>query len=345
MTVSAGLGIGRSINVRAMTPAGHRRGGAEGIAVAGGAAQAIGIVPITIGKARLVAHGVTSVVTVARTRGDDSRVKVDSTTIAVVEGVGSGTWVADLAIAAIFGRQLLGDAGMDSMSARLLEVGRGLLGQSHRRVTVAIVTEFTAARHKSAETAVVGMAAGGAILFFFVTAGHALIVVQGGAVAGGAEIVGVDAGPGIEFVEAIRGGKGTKDHVTTELTGDRVPAVLVGTVTVDHGEVQRTVRIVTGEAGFGERTSLRGVAQIFVAVSTNLTAGLTRPVSQATLTQRRRGVAVLTGEVGNQEIVGAEVINVTGRQEVTVFTGPVGRGIAGNRIVTRRIIVADRQCS
>ena len=41
MTVSAGLGISRSINVRVMTSAGHRRSGAEGIAVAGGAVQAV----------------------------------------------------------------------------------------------------------------------------------------------------------------------------------------------------------------------------------------------------------------------------------------------------------------
>ena len=58
---------------------------------------------------------------------------------------------------------------------------------------MAVVTEFPTARHKSAEAAVVSMAAG-AIEIFFVTSGHRLVVVQGGGVAGGTEIVGVDAG-------------------------------------------------------------------------------------------------------------------------------------------------------
>ena len=74
-----------------------------------------------------MAHGVTGVISIVRTRGDDGRIEVDSTTIAVVEGVGSGTGVADLAITAIFGRELVADTGVNRMRTRLLEISRSIL--------------------------------------------------------------------------------------------------------------------------------------------------------------------------------------------------------------------------
>lgn len=232
-----------------------------------------------------------------------------------------GAGVTDGTVGAILGRGMDCRLGMNRIGTTVAMRTR------IRRVTMTLVAGGAGSGHETAFAAIMLMTTGCAVCTFMVAAGNRPVVMQGGTVTGGAEIVIVDSGATVRFVEGIGTGQRTEDDVAGIVTGC-ILGILPGSEIFDHRSITGAVRIMASKTGLGEGcvVGFFGVAGGLVTVGLNVDRCFC-------VTRTRGGMAIPTTETTDEEFAVADSINMPGTE--------------GNKcyVTGRTVLVAGRHTS